>query len=61
LIDSTGTEVLMRSAPHTSDLVGLSFKPASVKVGHYVMIGEAVSDDGKVVASDATEFNVIEK
>jgi hypothetical protein len=61
LIDSSGTEVLMRSGPHTSDLVGLSFKPASVKIGHYVMIGEAVSDEGKVVASDTTEFNVIEK
>jgi hypothetical protein len=46
---------------HTSDLVGINFNPANVKVGHYVMVGEAISDTGSVLASDKTEFNVIPK
>jgi hypothetical protein len=61
VFDSTGAMVYSRSTLHTSDVVGINFNPANVTLGHYVMVGEAISDTGVVLASDTTEFNVIPK
>lgn len=59
LLNAAGETVYTKFAPHTADTVGIAFNPANVPVGHYVMIAEAVSDDGRVLATDKTEFNVI--
>jgi C1A family cysteine protease len=61
LLNEAGETVYSRSAQHTADLVGMKLDPEKVKVGHYVMIAEAISDDDKVLATDRTEFNVIPK
>lgn len=55
-----GQTVYSRSAPHTADLLGISLNPGNLSVGHFKLIGEAVSDDGKILASDEVPFNVIE-
>jgi hypothetical protein len=60
LIDANGVEVLEKSTPHTANMVAMSLNPRNLKKGHYVMIAEAIADNGVVVATDRTEFNVIE-
>jgi hypothetical protein len=60
LVDTNGAEVLTKSTAHTANLVAISLNPKNLKKGHYVMIAEAIADNGTVVATDRTEFNVIE-
>jgi hypothetical protein len=61
LLNTQNEEVLKKFTEHTADLVSMSLKPQNLEKGHYTMIAEAIADNGKVVAADRTEFNVIEE
>ncbi|NBO37873.1 hypothetical protein EBU99_04740 [bacterium] len=61
VLDPQGKEVRVRRTDHTADRVAMSFNPSGLSVGHYTMLAEAISDDDQVLASDRTEFNIIEK
>jgi Papain family cysteine protease len=58
--DAQGQTVLRRSAPHAADLMAISLNPGNLTLGKFVLVGEAVADDGQVLASDRIPFNVIE-
>ncbi len=59
VLNTKGEEVLTRTASHSADLIAMSLNPKGLPLGHYTMIAEGLSDDGKVIATHNTEFNVI--
>lgn len=61
LLDGRGNEVRLRKTEHTADRVAMSLSPRGLVPGPHVIIAEAVSDEGVVLASDRLEFNITEK
>jgi hypothetical protein len=61
LLDARGNEVRLRKTEHTADRVAMSLSPRGLVPGPHVIIAEAVSDEGIVLASDRLEFNITEK
>ena len=61
LLNGRGNEVRLRKTEHTADRVAMSLSPRGLVPGPHVIIAEAVSDEGVVLASDRLEFNITEK
>ncbi|MFZ9520683.1 MAG: C1 family peptidase [Silvanigrellaceae bacterium] len=59
--NSKGVIVRVRHTDHTADKVAMSFNPEGLPLGSYVLVAEAVSDEGEVLASDRLPFNIIER
>lgn len=61
ILDARGQQVRWRRTEHTADRVAMSLNPKGLRSEKHVLIVEAISDEGNVLASDRLEFNVIER